>query len=69
MKILGLGFPELLVVLIYVIIPLVFFAILYRVIKAAVKNGTLEAHEELKRREAAQPIAPIDPQDQQPPVS
>lgn len=64
MRILGLGFPEMLFSLTYLIIPAVFLALLYFVIKSAVKKGTIEAQAEIKKGEVArQPLPPM--QDQQ----
>lgn len=63
MKILGLGVPEMLLSFSFLIIPLAFLAVLYFVVKSAVKRGMIEARAEIKRVEAAQiPLPPIQNQ-------
>lgn len=49
MKILGMGFPELILILSYLIIPAILCVAAYFIVKAAVKRGVLEAFEELKK--------------------
>ena len=48
-KIVGLGMPELFIVFLYVIFLAITCAVAYFVIKAAVKRGTVEAFDELKK--------------------
>ncbi|MBR5260414.1 MAG: hypothetical protein IKV48_08130 [Eggerthellaceae bacterium] len=45
----GMGLPELLVILSTLVIPLILIVVGYFLVKHAVKRGTIEAYEELKR--------------------
>ncbi len=49
-KILGMGFPEVLILIMYVFFIAIFAAVVYAVVKAAVKKAIIEAHDEIEAR-------------------
>lgn len=50
MKILGMGVPEVLILVMYVFFIAIFAAVVYAVVKAAVKKAIIEAHDEIEAR-------------------
>ncbi|MBX9035331.1 hypothetical protein [Gordonibacter massiliensis (ex Traore et al. 2017)] len=50
MKILGMGFPEVFILIMYVFFIAIFAAVVYAVVKAAVKKAIIEAHDEIEAR-------------------
>ena len=50
MRILGIGVPELLILVVYPLIIALFAAIGYLVVKKAVKKAIIEAHDEIEAR-------------------
>lgn len=49
-KILGMGFPEVFILIMYVFFIAIFAAVVYAVVKAAVKKAIIEAHDEIEAR-------------------
>ncbi|WP_139653031.1 DUF6019 family protein [Raoultibacter phocaeensis] len=58
MKLMGMGIPEMLFAVFYVLFILLFVFLLYWIVKKAVKNGILEARRAIKEEESTCPQNP-----------
>lgn len=62
MKILGMGAPEMLIVVFTLALYALAAFVLYLIIKKAVKNGIIEARKQIESEESAHPVptVPVD---------